>query len=74
MSKEIKQLVAEKRRHFHDCKLTQGADSFMSFKKYPSLVNRKLREALNQIPEVFLKKIWNLKREMEINYKKVGKK
>ena len=48
MTKEIQNLVAEKHRHFNDYKLTQSVESFMSFKKYRNLVNRKLKEAQNQ--------------------------
>ena len=52
-TKEIKHLVAEKHRYFKDYKLTQSAESFVSFKKYRNLVYRKLKEAQNQFSEEF---------------------
>ena len=55
LTKKIQQLVAEKHRYFNDYKVTQSAESFVSFKKYRNLVNRKLKEAQNQFPD-FLKK------------------
>ena len=45
---EIQHFVAEKHRYFNEYKLTQSAESFVSFKKYRNLVNRKLKEAQNQ--------------------------
>ena len=56
-TKEIQHLVAEKHRYFNDYKLTQSAESFVSFKNYRNLVNRKLKEAKNQFSEDFIKKI-----------------
>ena len=56
VTKEIKHLVAEKHRYFNEYKLTQSAESFVSFKKYRNLVNRKLKEAQNQFSEDFFKK------------------
>ena len=61
MTKETKKLVAEKLRQSNDYKLTQGADSFASIKKYRNLVNRKL-EKIN-IQRNY--KIESLKRKME---------
>ena len=55
MTKEIQHLVAEKHRYFNDYKLTQSAESVVSFKNYRNLVNRKLKEAQNQFSEDFLK-------------------
>ena len=51
VTKEIKHLVAEKHRYFKDYKLTQSAESLVSFKKFCNLVNRKLKEAQNQFSE-----------------------
>ena len=34
IGRELKQLVAEKHRYFNDLKVTQSAESFVSFKKY----------------------------------------
>ena len=48
VTKEIQHLVAEKHRYFNNYKLTHSAESFVSFKKYRNLVNRKLKEAQNQ--------------------------
>ena len=44
LTKEIHPLVAEKHRYFNDYKLTQSAESFVSFKEYRNLVNRKLKK------------------------------
>ena len=57
VTKEIKHLVAEKHRYLKDYKLTQSAESFVSFKKYRSFVNRKLKQAQNQFLEEFFTKI-----------------
>ena len=57
VTKKIQHLVAAKHRYFNDYKLTQSAESFVSFKKYRHLVNRMLKEARNQFSEVFFKKI-----------------
>ena len=45
VTKEIQHLVAEKHRYFNDYKLTQSAESFVSFKKYRNLANRKLKKS-----------------------------
>ena len=65
LTKEIRHLVAEKHRYFNDYKFTRSAESFVSFKKYRNLINRKLKEAQNQFSEEFLKKIetWKEKRK-----------
>ena len=42
--------------------MTQSAESFVSFKKYRNLVNRKLKEAQNQFSEDFLRKLKPRKR------------
>ena len=47
VTKEIQHLVVEKHRYFNDYKLTQSAESFVSFKKYRNLVDRNLKEAQN---------------------------
>ena len=78
VTKEIQHLVAEKHRCFNDYKLTQSAESFVSFKKYRSLnaesfvsVNRKLKEAQNQFLEVFFKKIETSKEKWTFIKKKI---
>ena len=63
MTKEIRHLVAEKHRYFNDYKSTQNAESFVSFKKYCNLVNRKLKEAQNQLSEDFFMKIETSKKK-----------
>ena len=73
VTKEILHLVAEKHRYFNDYKLTQSAESFVSFKKYRDLVNRKLKEAQNQFSEDFLRKMKPQKRN-ESSLKKNRKK
>ena len=45
----------------------------MSFKKYRNFENRKLKEAQNQFPEVFLKK-WKPQKRNGNSLKKIGKK
>ena len=40
LTKETKKLIVEKRRYFNDYKVTQKAESFVSFKKCRNLVNR----------------------------------
>ena len=74
MTKEIQHLVAEKHRYFNDYKLTQSAESFVSFKKYRNLVNRKLKEAQNQFSEEFFKNIETSKEKWRFIKKKIGKK
>ena len=74
MTKEIKHLVAEKHRYFKEYKLTQKAESFVSFKKYRNLVNRKLKEAQDQFSEEFFKKIESSKEKWKFIEKKIGKK
>ena len=73
VTKEIQHLVAEK-RYFNDYKLTQSAGSFVSFKKYRNLVNRKLKEAQNQFSEEFFKKIETSNKKWKFIKKKIGKK
>ena len=53
VTKEFRLLVAAKHRYFNDYKLTQSAESFVSFKKYRNLVNRKLKGAQKQFSEDF---------------------
>ena len=74
VTREIQHLVAEKHRYFNDYKLTQSAQSFVSFKKFRNLVNRKLKEAQNQFSEDFLKKIETSKENWKFIKKKIGKK
>ena len=74
VTKEIQHLVAEKHRYFNDYKLTESAGSFVSFKKYRNLVNRKLKEAQNQFSEDFLKKIETSKEKWKFIKKKIGEK
>ena len=74
VTKEIKLLAAEKHRYFNEYKLTQSAESFVSFKKYRNLVNRKLKEAHNQFSEDFSKKIETTKEKWNFIKKKFGKK
>ena len=70
VTKEIEHLVAEKHRHFKDYKLTQSAESFVSFKKYRNLVIRKLKEAQNQFSEEFFTKIETSKKKWKFIKKK----
>ena len=56
-TKEIQQLVADKHRYFNDYKVTQCGESYVSFKMYRNVVNRKLKEAQNQFSEDFFKKM-----------------
>ena len=74
VTKEIQHLVAEKHRYFNDCKLTQSAESFLSFKKYRNLVNRKLKEAQTQFSEEFFNKIETSKEKWKFIKNKIGKK
>ena len=53
MTKEIKQLVAEKHRYFNDYKVTYSAESFVSFKKYRNLVYRKLKKHKINFKRIF---------------------
>ena len=73
VTKEIQHLVAEKYRYFNYFKLTQSAESFVSFEKCRNLVNRKLKEAQNQFSEDFFKKIETSKEKWKF-IKKIGKK
>ena len=74
MTKKIQQLVAEKHSHFNDYKVTESAESFVSFKKYRNLVNRKLKEAQNHISEDFLRNMKLRNRNGNSLRKKIGKK
>ena len=74
VTKEIKHLVAEKHCYFKDYKLTQGAESFVSFKKHRNLVNRKLKKAQNQFLEEFFTKNETSKEKWKFIKKKIGKK
>ena len=74
VTKEVQYLVAEKHHYFNDYQLTQSAESFVSFKKYRSLVNQKLKEAQNQFQEEFFKKIKSSKEKWKFIKKKIGKK
>ena len=47
--------------------ILQKCESFVSFKNYRNLVNRKLKEAQNQFSVDFFKEKWILKSEMEIH-------
>ena len=62
VTREIRHLVPDKHRYFNDYKLTQSAESFVSFKKYQNFVNRKLKEAQNHFSEVFLRNLKPQKR------------
>ena len=73
LTKKVQHLVAEKHRYFNDYKLTKSAESFVSFKKYRSLVNRK-KEAQNQFSEDILKEIETSKEKLKFIKKKIGKK
>ena len=74
MTKEIQHLVAEKRRYFKVYKLTPSIESFLSFKKYRNLVNRKLKEAQNKFSKDLIKKIETSKDKWKFIKKKIGKK
>ena len=74
VTKEIQHLVAEKHCYFNDYKLTQSAESFVSFKNYRNFVNRKLKEAQNQFSEEFFKKTETSKEKWKFIKKKIGKK
>ena len=62
MTKQSQHLVAEKHRYFNDYKSIQSGESFLSFKLYHNLVNRKLKEAQNQFSEDIFKKFKPQKR------------
>ena len=51
-----------------------GAESFVSFKKYRNLVNRKLEAAQNKFSEFFFKKTESSKEKWRFIKKKIGKK
>ena len=53
VTKEIQHLVAEKHRYFNEYKLTQRAESFVSFKKYCNLVNRNLKSTKSIFRGIF---------------------
>ena len=72
--KQIQQSVAENHRYFNNYKMTQSAESFVSYKKYRNLVNRKLREAQNQFSQNYLKEIEISKEKWKYIKKKIGKK
>ena len=74
MTKKIQHIIAEKHRYFNDYNMTQSAESFVSFKKYRNLVNRKLKEAQNQFSEDFFTKIETSKEKWKFIKKKIGEK
>ena len=63
-----------KRNSRFKCRETLLLQSFVSFKKYCNLVNRKLKEAQNRFSEEFLKKIETSKEKCKFIKKKIGKK
>ena len=74
MTNEIKQLDAEKHSYLNGYKLTQEADSFVSYKRYRNLVNRKLKEAQNQFSENSFKKFEASEETRKFIKKKLEKK
>ena len=54
--------------------MTQSIESFLSFKKYRNLVNRKLKEAQNQFSEEFFNRSESSKEKWKFIKKKIGKK